>query len=109
RPRCLITRAVRGRGTRLPVEPEAAMRENSEGTGPLLCVTSRATEAPADAGQLLPLVYQSLKELARRRMALERPGHTLQATALVHEAYLRLSGAKNVRWAGRIQFYHAAA
>ena len=42
-------------------------------------------------------------------MALERPGHTLQATALVHEAYLRLSGAKNVRWAGRIQFYHAAA
>jgi RNA polymerase sigma factor (TIGR02999 family) len=60
------------------------------------------------AQELLPLVYQSLKELARQRMSLERPGHTLQATALVHEAYLRLVG-KNVRFAGRIQFYHAAA
>ena len=60
------------------------------------------------AGELLPLVYQSLKELARQRMSAERAGHTLQATALVHEAYLRLAG-KNVRFAGRIQFYHAAA
>jgi RNA polymerase sigma factor (TIGR02999 family) len=50
-----------------------------------------------------------LKELARQRMSLERPGHTLQATALVHEAYMRLARAKNVRWAGRVQFYHAAA
>ena len=65
-----------------------------------------AESAPAE--QLLPLVYQSLKELARQRMSLERPGHTLQATALVHEAYLRLVG-RNVRFAGRIQFYHAAA
>ena len=63
----------------------------------------------AAAGDLLPLVYQSLKELARQRMASERPGHTLQATALVHEAYLRLTGARNDRWAGRAQFYHAAA
>ena len=60
------------------------------------------------AQELLPLVYQSLKELARQRMSSERPGHTLQATALVHEAYMRLAG-KNVRFAGRIQFYHAAA
>lgn len=60
------------------------------------------------AQELLPLVYQSLKELARQRMSLERPGHTLQATALVHEAYLRLVG-KNIRFAGRVQFYHAAA
>jgi RNA polymerase sigma factor (TIGR02999 family) len=66
------------------------------------------TAEPAAAEQLLPLVYQSLKELARQRMSLERAGHTLQATALVHEAYLRLVG-KNVRFAGRIQFYHAAA
>jgi RNA polymerase sigma factor (TIGR02999 family) len=65
-------------------------------------------EDSAGAEQLLPLVYQSLKELARQRMSLERSGHTLQATALVHEAYLRLAG-KNVRFAGRIQFYHAAA
>ena len=61
------------------------------------------------ADELLPLVYQSLKQLARQRMASERAGHTLQATALVHEAYLRLAGAKDVRWAGRAQFYHAAA
>lgn len=65
-------------------------------------------ERPRSANDLLPLVYQSLKELAQQRMALERQGHTLQATALVHEAYLRLVG-KNVRWAGRAAFYHAAA
>src|SRR4051812_12610471 len=62
----------------------------------------------ARAEDLLPVVYQSLKELARQRMSLERPGHTLQATALVHETYLRLAG-KDVRWAGRAQFYNAAA
>ena len=76
-------------------------------------VSSHAVEAlpiesPAGAEELLPLVYQSLKELARQRMSFERAGHTLQATALVHEAYLRLAG-KNVRFAGRVQFYHAAA
>ena len=63
---------------------------------------------PGPARELLPLVYQSLKALARQRLSLERPGHTLQATALVHEAYLRLVG-RNVQWAGRAQFYHAAA
>lgn len=66
-------------------------------------------DLPARAEELLPLVYESLKALARQRMALERPGHTLQATALVHEAYLRLIRGKNLRWSGRIQFYHAAA
>jgi RNA polymerase sigma factor (TIGR02999 family) len=65
-------------------------------------------DAPAAAEDLLPLVYQSLKELARQRMSLERPGHTLQATALVHEAFLRLAG-KGVRWSGKLQFYQAAA
>jgi RNA polymerase sigma factor (TIGR02999 family) len=61
------------------------------------------------AEDLLPIVYQSLKELARQRMAMERPGHTFQATALVHEAYLRLARAKGAGWAGSAQFYHAAA
>jgi RNA polymerase sigma factor (TIGR02999 family) len=69
-------------------------------------VRANVAAAPAD---LLPLVYQSLKDLARQRMAMERVGHTLQATALVHEAYLRLAGARGVRWAGQVQFYHAAA
>lgn len=72
--------------------------------------TSESAQAPhlSSAQELLPIVYDALKELARQRMALERPGHTLQATALVHEAYLRLVG-KDMRWAGRAQFYHAAA
>lgn len=71
-------------------------------------VRLREAGAPAAAEDLLPLVYQSLKELARQRMSLERPGHTLQATALVHEAFLRLAG-KGVRWSGKSQFYQAAA
>ena len=64
------------------------------------------------AGELLPLVYGQLRALARQRMADERAGHTLQATALVHEAYLRLVGpvpAEAQQWAGRGHFYRAAA
>jgi RNA polymerase sigma factor (TIGR02999 family) len=87
-------------------------RFNDPGKGQLVyaaaTVSEPRDELPSSAEDLLPLVYQSLKELAQNRMSLERPGHTLQATALVHEAYLRLVG-KNVRWAGRVQFYHAAA
>jgi RNA polymerase sigma factor (TIGR02999 family) len=75
-------------------------------------VTNRdETNEAGSTADLLPVVYQSLKELARQRMSMERAGHTLQATALVHEAYLRLagSGARSVRWASKVQFYHAAA
>ena len=64
---------------------------------------------PQAAGALLPLVYDQLRELARHRMAEERSGHTLQATALVHEAFLRLVGDRPVGWAGRAHFFHAAA
>jgi len=64
---------------------------------------------PQAAGALLPLVYDQLRELARHRMAEERSGHTLQATALVHEAFLRLVGDHPVGWAGRAHFFHAAA
>ena len=64
---------------------------------------------PAAAGQLLPLVYDQLRELARARMASERKDHTLQATALVHEVYVRLVGDQEVEWASRGQFFHAAA
>jgi ECF sigma factor len=48
---------------------------------------------PSAAAQLLPLVYDELRQLAAQRLAHEQPGQTLQATALVHEAYLRLAGA----------------
>ena len=64
---------------------------------------------PHAAADLLHLVYDQLRELARHRMAEERGNHTLQATALVHEAYLRLLGERAVGWAGRAQFFHSAA
>jgi RNA polymerase sigma factor (TIGR02999 family) len=65
---------------------------------------------PRAAGQLLPLVYDELRKLAAAKLALERPGQTLQATALVHEAYLRLVGeGEGPRWDGRGHFFAAAA
>jgi RNA polymerase sigma factor (TIGR02999 family) len=64
----------------------------------------------AAANQLLPLVYEELRRLAAQRLALEKPGQTLQATALVHEAYLRLvSVEKPQEWNGRGHFFAAAA
>ncbi|MEM1448557.1 MAG: ECF-type sigma factor [Planctomycetota bacterium] len=59
--------------------------------------------------EILPLVYDELRSIARARMARERSGHTLQATALVHEAYGRLLGDEAPDWADRRQFYAAAA
>jgi RNA polymerase sigma factor (TIGR02999 family) len=62
------------------------------------------------AAQLLPLVYEELRQLAARKLAEEKPGQTLQATALVHEAYLRLVGAEDKpRWEHRGHFFAAAA
>ena len=62
---------------------------------------------PAD--ELLPLVYDELRALARARMAREKPGPTLQATVLVHEAYLRVAGDRERAWNGRAHFFGAAA
>ena len=64
---------------------------------------------PRAAAELLPLVYEELRKLAHHRMQEERTGHTLQSTALVHEAYLRLVGNADVPWANRGHFFHAAA
>jgi len=64
---------------------------------------------PQAAHELLPLVYQELRRLAASKLARERPGHTLQATALVHEAWLRLSEAGGRRWESRRHFLAAAA
>lgn len=61
------------------------------------------------AEQLLPLVYEELRKLAAAKMAQERPGQTLQATALVHEAWLRLAGSDHQQWRGRAHFFGAAA
>src|SRR5262245_7082703 len=65
---------------------------------------------PHAAAELLPLVYDELRKLAAARMAEEKPGQTLQPTALVHEAYLRLVGGAQPRdWDGRGHFFAAAA
>lgn len=65
---------------------------------------------PTAAEQLLPLVYDELRKLAAAKLANEKPGQTLQATALVHEAYLRLAGEdRSGPWKGRRQFFAAAA
>jgi RNA polymerase sigma factor (TIGR02999 family) len=64
---------------------------------------------PQAAGQLLPLVYDELRRLAAQKLAREPAGHTLQATALVHDAYLRLVGEEDPGWNGRGHFFAAAA
>jgi RNA polymerase sigma factor (TIGR02999 family) len=65
---------------------------------------------PSAASQLLPLVYEELRKLASTKLAQEKPGQTLQPTALVHEAYLRLVDAENAQeWNSRGHFFAAAA
>src|SRR3954468_12106180 len=64
---------------------------------------------PQAAEQLLPQVYHELRKLAAQKLAQEKPGQTLQATALVHEAYLRLVGKEDPGWNSRGHFFAAAA
>jgi RNA polymerase sigma factor (TIGR02999 family) len=73
----------------------------------LLLAWGRGDETALD--QLIPLVHDELRQLARRHMAGERPGHTLQATALVNEAYLRLIEVNQVRWQNRAHFFAMAS
>jgi RNA polymerase sigma factor (TIGR02999 family) len=72
----------------------------------LVAIGDRDRQATAE---LLPLVYQELRQLARSKMAQEQPGQTLQATALVHEAYVRLVGSANQHWDSRGHFFAGAA
>ncbi len=78
----------------------------ADATG-LLNAASQGDRAAAD--QLLPIVYEQLRRAAQLRMAAERPDHTLSATVIVHEAYLKLIGPRDLPWAGRGHFYSAAA
>jgi RNA polymerase sigma factor (TIGR02999 family) len=77
----------------------------------LTCLLNAAGAGDARASaELLPLVYEELRALASRKMAAERPDQTLQATALVHEAYVRLVGhGEGLRWESRGHFFAAAA
>jgi RNA polymerase sigma factor (TIGR02999 family) len=71
--------------------------------------TSPSPPLPATAAELLPLVYEELRMLASARMARQFPGQTLQATALVHEAWVRLHGDKGAEWNDRAHYFRAAA
>ncbi len=77
------------------------------------CVAGRAegtgSEGDMDSKQLLKVLYDELRHLARQHMASERPGSSLQATALVHEAFLRIVGDQPNGWVSRAQFFGAAA
>ncbi|UCC99192.1 MAG: hypothetical protein JSW66_04755 [Phycisphaerales bacterium] len=64
---------------------------------------------PKAADELFPLVYEELRRRAAQQMAKERPGQTLQATALVHEAYIRLAEGQNPNWSNRGYFFKAAS
>src|SRR5262245_34052566 len=73
-------------------------------------ILNRMSQAESQSAEaLLPLVYEELRQLAAIKMAREPAGHTLQATALVHEAWLRLSQTKHSSWKNREQFYAMAA
>ena len=73
----------------------------------LLVDSSAGDRAAMD--QLMPLVYEELRHLAKSHLQRERPGHTLQSTALVHEAYLRLIDQKQVHWKNRAHFFALAS
>ena len=88
---------------RLPLCYSAAMSDFTQ-------ILERVEHGDAKAAdQLLPLVYEELRRLAGQKMANEAHGQTLQPTALVHEAWLRLIGTDNTRWNGRAHFFGAAA
>ncbi len=81
-----------------------------EDAGDITLLLSRLKDGDREAqSQLIPLVYAELHRLAAAYMRNERPGHTLQATALVHEAYLRLTGASLIDWQSRAHFFAIAA
>ena len=73
----------------------------------ILKALERGDEEAID--RLLPAVYEELRRLADQKLSHERPGHTLQATALVHEAYLPLAGSQGQSWRSRTYFFGAAA
>ena len=85
----------------------------SRGRNPLKAATQILSAAangdPKAAEDLLPLVYDELRKLAAARLSFEADGHTLQPTALVHEAWLRLVGAEQHDWRNRAHFFAAAA
>lgn len=86
------------------------MSDPALSTDQLTTLLADASGGNVDAlNRLFPLVYGELRELARRRLRSERDGHTLETTALVHEAYLKLVDQTRVEWQGRAHFYAIAS
>ena len=83
------------------------MTQDSHEVTQLLIQWSNGDKAALD--KLMPLIYSELRQLARHYMSRERPGHTLQTTALVNEAYMRLVNRKGVHWQNRAHFFAVAA
>jgi len=83
------------------------MEPSSQEVTGLLLDWSNGDQAAFD--RLLPLVYHELRQMARRYMARQNPGHTLQTTALIHEAYLKLVEQKDKQWQNRAHFFGVAA
>jgi len=80
------------------------------GFGPITLLLRRWNDGDAQAfASVWPLIYAELRRLARRHLRHERPGHTLQGTGLVHEAFLRLSSESKVQWRSRAQFFALAS
>jgi RNA polymerase sigma-70 factor, ECF subfamily len=90
-----------------PATEQAKMSSSSQDITQLLQAWRQGQEAALE--ELLPLVHQELRRLARRHMLGERLGHTLQATALVNEAYLRLVNSQKVNWKNRAHFFAVSA
>ena len=91
----------------VPADPA---RAHEQQVTRLLREAQRAGGGGEAGNQLFPLVYEQLRHLARQRMADERAGHTLQATALVHDAYIRLVDVEKAQhWNSRGHFFAAAA
>ena len=104
------------RVTQFPVTNDSSLKRSPMVPSPLLLtdvtqILSAIEQGdPPRAEQLLPLVYDELRQLAAAKLANEKPGQTLQATALVHEAYLRLVDVEKVQhWNSRGHFFAAAA
>jgi RNA polymerase sigma factor (TIGR02999 family) len=100
-------------GGRAPNHSEAVVSQvgakSSAQKGPAESLTLTSRHSSPSTDELLPLVYNELRRLARGFLARERPNHTLQPTALVHEAYLRLTDQSRVDWAGRTHFFAVGA
>lgn len=90
-------------------EPDSNLKGDGDADDMTRLLDEAAQGKCAAIDELFPLVYAELRKMAAQRMAAERPDHTLQPTALVHEAYVRLIGDASVQWRNRAQFFYAAA